>query len=177
MSISSHPVRAALPSHPSLTASRPVQGTRSMPAPTGPSKHRVPDRRATDCSSRPPDRKRFIQSSTSRPSNSFNSKPSVSKPNHGNKSKDTTCYSCSRVGHYSSDPQCPNFGQRRMGAIQEDHDHDTVVGQPVDSADTGDPDLEPIVDEVAGASPEVELEPEPLDHGIDKYPLIGSQYT
>ena len=46
-----------------------------------------------------------------------------------------------------------------MGAIQEDHDHDAVVGQPVDSADTGDP----------------ELEPEPSDHGIDKYPLVGSQ--
>jgi hypothetical protein len=40
----SHPVRVALPSCPSPTASRPVQGTRSMPAPTGPSKHRVPDR-------------------------------------------------------------------------------------------------------------------------------------
>jgi hypothetical protein len=33
------------------------------------------------------------------------------------------------------------------------------------------------VDEVAGAAPEVELEPEPLDHGIDEYPLVGSQYT
>jgi hypothetical protein len=94
VSTSSHPVRVALPSRPSPTASRPVQGTRSMPAPTGPSKHRVPDRRATDRSSRPPDRKRFIQSSNSCPSNSFNSKPSVNKPNHSNKSKDTTCYSC-----------------------------------------------------------------------------------
>jgi hypothetical protein len=62
-----------------------------------------------------------------------------------------------------------------MGAIQEDHDHDAVVGQPVDSTDTGDP--EPIADEVAGASPEVELEPEPSDHGIDEYPLVGLQYT
>ena len=35
-----------------------------------------------------------------------------------------------------------------MGAIQEDHDHDVVVGQPVDSADTGDPEPEPIADEV-----------------------------
>jgi hypothetical protein len=111
MSTSSHLVRAALPSRPSPTASRPVQGTRSTPAPTGPSKHRVPDRRATDHSSRPPDRKRFIQLSNSRPSNSFNSKPSVSKPNHSNKSKDMSCYSCGQVGHYSSDPQCPNFGQ------------------------------------------------------------------
>jgi hypothetical protein len=64
-----------------------------------------------------------------------------------------------------------------MGAIQEDHDHDAVVGQPVNSTDTGDPEPEPIVDEVAGASPEVELEPEPSDHGIDEYPLVGSQYT
>jgi len=64
-----------------------------------------------------------------------------------------------------------------MGAIQEDHDHDTVVGQPVDNADMGDLEPEPIVDEVAGASPEVELEPEPSDHGIDEYPLVGSQYT
>ena len=104
VSTSSHPVRAAQPSRPSPTSSRPVQITRSTPAPAGPSKSRAPD-----CNSRPPDRKRFIQSSTSRPSNSFNSKPSVSKPNHSNKSKDTTCYSCGRVGHYSSDPQCPNF--------------------------------------------------------------------
>jgi len=64
-----------------------------------------------------------------------------------------------------------------MGAIQEDHDHDAVVGQPVDSADTGDPELEPVADESAGASPEVELEPEPSDHGIDEYPLVGLQYT
>jgi len=64
-----------------------------------------------------------------------------------------------------------------MGAIQEDHDHDAVVGEPVDIADMGDPEPEPIADEVAGASPEVELEPEPSDHGIDEYPLVGSQYT
>jgi len=94
VSTSSHPVCAALPSRPTPTASRPVQGTRSMPAPTRPSKHRVPDCRPTDRSSWPPDRKRFIQSSNSCPSNLFNSKPSVSKPNHSNKSKDMTCYSC-----------------------------------------------------------------------------------
>jgi hypothetical protein len=52
-----------------------------------------------------------------------------------------------------------------------------VVDPPVDSADTGDPEPEPIADEVAGASPEVELEPEPSDHGIDEYPLVGLQYT
>jgi len=57
VSTSSHPVRAAQPSHPSPTSSWPVQGTRSMPAPTGPSKYRVPDRQAHDCNSRPPDRK------------------------------------------------------------------------------------------------------------------------
>jgi len=87
MSTLSHPVCAALPSRLSPTASRQVQGTRSTPAPTGPSKHRVPDRQPTDRSNRPPDRKRFIQSSTSRPSNSFNSKPSVSKPNHSTSRK------------------------------------------------------------------------------------------
>jgi hypothetical protein len=64
-----------------------------------------------------------------------------------------------------------------MGVIQGDHDHDAVVGQPVDSANMGDLEPEPIADEVAGTSPEVELEPEPSDHGIDEYPLIGSQYT
>jgi hypothetical protein len=64
-----------------------------------------------------------------------------------------------------------------MGAIQEDHDHEAVVDQPVDSADTGDPEPEPIADEVAGTTPDVELAPEPLDHGIDEYPLVGSQYT
>jgi hypothetical protein len=130
-----------------------------------------------DCNSQPPDRKQFIQSSTSRPSNSFNIKPSVSKPSHGNKSKDPTCYSCGQVGRYLSDPQCPNFGQRRMGAIQEDHDHKAVVDQPVDSADTGDPEPEPIADKAEGATHDVELEPEPLDHGIDEYPLVGLQYT
>jgi hypothetical protein len=94
VSMSSHPVHAAQPSRPSLTSSQPVQGTRNTPAPTRPSKYRAPDRRVPNCNSRPPDQKRFIQSSTSRPSNSFNIKPSVSKPSHGNKSKDTTCYSC-----------------------------------------------------------------------------------
>jgi len=64
-----------------------------------------------------------------------------------------------------------------MGAIQEDHDQDAVVDQLVDSADTGDPEPEPVADEAAGASPEVEWEPEPSDHGIDEYPLVGSQYT
>jgi hypothetical protein len=64
-----------------------------------------------------------------------------------------------------------------MGAIQEDHDNRAVVDPPVDSADTGEPETEPIADEAAGATPDVELEPEPSDHGIDEYPLIGSQYT
>jgi hypothetical protein len=44
VSNSSHPVRTAQPSRPSPTASQPVQSTRSVPAPTGPSKHRGPDR-------------------------------------------------------------------------------------------------------------------------------------
>ena len=55
VSTSSHPVRAALPSRPSPTASRPVQGTRSMPAPAGPLKSRVPDHRAPDRNSQLPD--------------------------------------------------------------------------------------------------------------------------
>jgi len=64
-----------------------------------------------------------------------------------------------------------------MGAIQEDHDHEAVVDPPVDSANMGDPEPEPIADEVAGATHDVELEPEPSDHGIDEYPLVGLQYT
>jgi len=64
-----------------------------------------------------------------------------------------------------------------MGAIQEDHDHEAVVDQPVDSADTGDLELEPVADEAASATHDVELEPEPSDHGIDEYPVVGSQYT
>jgi len=57
VSTSSHPVCAAQPSHPSLTSSCPVQGTRSTPAPTGPSKYRALDRRVPDCNSWLPDRK------------------------------------------------------------------------------------------------------------------------
>jgi hypothetical protein len=64
-----------------------------------------------------------------------------------------------------------------MGAIQEDHDHEAVVNQPVDSANTGDLEPEPVVDEAAGTTHDVELEPELSDHGIDEYPLVGSQYT
>jgi len=41
---SSHPVRTVQSSHPNPTSSQPVQGTRSTPAPTGPSKSRVLDR-------------------------------------------------------------------------------------------------------------------------------------
>ena len=52
----SHSVRAAQPSCPSPTSSRPVQSTRSTPAPAGCLKSRAPERRATDRSSRPPDR-------------------------------------------------------------------------------------------------------------------------
>ena len=64
-----------------------------------------------------------------------------------------------------------------MGAIQEDHDHEAIIDQPVDSADMGDLEPEPVVDEAAGATPDVELELEPSDHGIDEYPLVGLQYT
>ena len=94
VSTSSHPVHTAQSSCPNPTSIWPVQGTGSMPAPAGPSKSRVPDHRAPDRNSQLPDQKRFIQSSTSRPSNLFNNKPSASKPSHGNKSKDPTCYSC-----------------------------------------------------------------------------------
>jgi hypothetical protein len=94
VAIPSHPVRAAQPSHPNLTSSWPVQSTRSMPAPAGPLKSRALDFQAPDRNSQPPDRKQFIQFLMSCPSNSFNNKPSVSKPSHGNKSKDPTCYSC-----------------------------------------------------------------------------------
>jgi hypothetical protein len=48
VSTSSHPVHTAQSSHPNPTSIRPVQGTRSMPAPAGPSKSRVPDCRAPD---------------------------------------------------------------------------------------------------------------------------------
>ena len=44
VSMSSHLVRVAQSSRPSPTSSRPVQSTRSTPAPAGPSKSRVPDR-------------------------------------------------------------------------------------------------------------------------------------
>jgi hypothetical protein len=64
-----------------------------------------------------------------------------------------------------------------MGAIQEDHDHEGVVDLPVDSAKVGELKLDPAADEAADATQDVEVEPEPSDHGIDKYPLVGSQYT
>ena len=64
-----------------------------------------------------------------------------------------------------------------MGAIQEAHDHDEVVDEPVDNANTGDPIVEPASDEVAEATQDVDAVPEPSDHGIYDKPLIGSQYT
>jgi hypothetical protein len=111
------------------------------------------------------------------PGNSSNNQPGVSGPNPGNKSKDPTCYSCGQLGHYASDTQCPNFGQPRMGAIQEAHDHEEVVDEPVDNADTGDPVRVPVLDEVAEATQDVTVVPEPSDHGIYDEPLVGSQYT
>jgi hypothetical protein len=101
----------------------------------------------------------------------------LSTSHPGNKLKDPTCYSCGQLGHYTSDAQCPNFGQPRMGTIQEAHDHDEVVDEPVDNADTGDPVVAPILDEVAEATQDVAAVPEPSDHGIYDEPLIGSQYT
>jgi hypothetical protein len=64
-----------------------------------------------------------------------------------------------------------------MGAIQEAHDHDELVDEPVDNANTGDPIVEPASDEVAEATQDVDTVPEPSDHGIYDKPLIGSQYT
>jgi len=64
-----------------------------------------------------------------------------------------------------------------MGAIQEEHDHKAVVDEPVDNADTGEPLVEPVSDEVAGATQEGDAAPELSDHGIDEDPLVGSQYT
>jgi hypothetical protein len=111
------------------------------------------------------------------PGNSSNNQPGVSRPSPGNKSKDPTCYSRGRLGHYASDTQCPNFSQPRMGAIQEAHDHNEVVDKPVDNADMGDPVVAPVSDKVAEATPDVDVAPEPSDHGIYDKPLVGSQYT
>ena len=98
-------------------------------------------------------------------------------PSHGNKLKDPTCYSCGWVGHYSNDPQCPNFGQPRMGAIQEEHDHEAVVNKPVDHAETDDPSMDPISDKAVDTTQDVDKVPELSDRGIDEDPLVGSQYT
>ena len=99
-------------------------------------------------------------------------KPSVSKPSHGNKLKDPTCFSCGRVGHYSNDPQCPNFGQPRMGAIWEEQDHEPIVDNPADNDETGNPSTDPISEEAAGATQDVEAVPELLDNGIDEDPIV-----
>jgi hypothetical protein len=48
-----------------------------------------------------------------------------------------------------------------MGAIQEEHDHEEVVNKPVDSAETGDPIVEPVSDKVAEATLDVDAVPEP----------------
>ena len=130
-----------------------------------------------DRNSRPPDQKQFNQSSTNRPGNLSSNRPGVSRPNPGNKLKEPTCYSCGRVGHYSSDTHCPNFGQPRMGAIQEAHDHEDIVDEPVDSAETGEPVVEPVLDEAAEPTQDVDAAPEPSDHGLYEDPLVGSQYT
>jgi hypothetical protein len=76
-----------------------------------------------------------------------------------------------------SDAQCPNFGQPRMGAIQEAHDHNEIVNEPVNNANMGDPAMAPISDEVAEAIQDVAAAPEPSDHGIYDKSLVGSQYT
>jgi hypothetical protein len=76
-----------------------------------------------------------------------------------------------------SDAQCPNFGQPQMGAIQEAHDHDEIVDEPVDNTDTGDPVVVPVSDEVTEAIQDVAAVPKPSDHGIYDKPLVGSQYT
>jgi len=76
-----------------------------------------------------------------------------------------------------SDTQCPNFGQPRMGAIQEAHDPEEVVDEPVDNTGTGDPVMAPSADEAAEATQDATAVPEPSDHGIYDKPLVGSQYT
>jgi hypothetical protein len=63
-----------------------------------------------------------------------------------------------------------------MGAIQEEHDHENVVNEPVNNAETGDPVVDPMLDEAAEATQDVDAVPEPLDHGIYDELLIGSQY-
>jgi hypothetical protein len=90
----SHSICVAQPNHPSPTSSRPVQSTRSTPAPAGQLKSRAPERQAPNRSSWPPDRQRVRQLSMSCPGNSSNNRPGVSRPSPGNKLKDPTCYSC-----------------------------------------------------------------------------------
>jgi len=64
-----------------------------------------------------------------------------------------------------------------MGAIQEANDHNEAVDKAVDNADMADPVVEPILDEVAEATQDVDAAPEPSNHGIYNKPLVGSQYT
>jgi hypothetical protein len=63
-----------------------------------------------------------------------------------------------------------------MGAIQEEHDHEDVVDEPVDKAEMGDLVVDPVSDKAAEATQDVDAVPEPSDHGIYDDPLIGLQY-
>jgi hypothetical protein len=64
-----------------------------------------------------------------------------------------------------------------MGAIQEAHDPEEVVDEPVDNAGMDDTVMVPGADEAAEATQDATAAPEPLDHGIYDEPLVGSQYT
>ena len=64
-----------------------------------------------------------------------------------------------------------------MGAIQEEHDHKDVVNEPVDNAEAGDLVVDPMSDEAAEPTQDVDTVLEPSDHGLYEDPLVGSQYT
>ena len=64
-----------------------------------------------------------------------------------------------------------------MRAIQETHDHEEVVNEPVDTTGMGDPVVVPFLDKAVEATQDVTAVPEPSDHGIYDKPLVGLQYT
>ena len=76
-----------------------------------------------------------------------------------------------------NDPKCPKFGQPQIGAIQEEHDELHIINEPINNEDMGNPSMDPIAEEVAVSTQDVEAAHGLSDWGVDEAPLVALQYT